>query len=273
MLTYQICTISTSLSSKRLVNVDTIHAGDTVEFMRSLPDECAKLIIADPPYNIDKDFGPGTFFENHETWLSWSRTWLNEAKRLLHPQGNLFVYAIHHNACYLQCLLYELGLTYRRQIIWFYENGWSKYRHGPACHYEPLLWFAKSSDSTYHLMREPYKSQQRLRNKITKNGKVWKPHPDGRHAGDVWPIPTLAGRRFADERVDHPTQKPLMLSERLVKHFSDPGHLVLVPFVGSGSECVAAVRLGRRFVGAEINDQYVRLARERVAYHESRNAM
>lgn len=248
-----------------MTKLNRIHCGDTVEFMRTLPSECAHLIIADPPYNIDKDFGPGTFFAEHSTWMHWSRTWLAEAKRLLHPSGNLFVYAIHHNACYLQCLLYELELTYRRQIIWFYENGWSKYTNGPACHYEPLLWFAKSPSSTYHTIREPYKSQERLKHKITKNGKVWQPHPDGRMAGDVWHFPTLAGRRFAKERVSHPTQKPLTISLRLVKHFSNPGQLVFVPFVGSGSECVAAVQLGRDFLGAEVNREYISMANQRVA--------
>jgi DNA modification methylase len=243
-----------------------IYCGDALEFMRSLPEGCAHLVIADPPYNIDKDFGPGTFYEDHETWLAWSRGWLAEAKRLLHPRGNIFLYAIHHNACYLQCLLYEMGLVYRRQIIWFYENGWSKYKNGPACHYEPMLWFAKSPNSTYHTIREPYKSRERLRHKITKNGKVWTPHPDGRQAGDVWHIPTLAGRRFAQERVAHPTQKPLALSLRLVGHFSNKGELVLVPFVGSGSECVAAVELGRAYLGAEVNKEYVDLARERIRH-------
>lgn len=247
-----------------MIKPNTIFHGDTIDFMRSLPDECAHLVIADPPYNIGKDFGPGTFMKDNKTWLRWSENWLKEAKRILHPSGNIFVYAIHHNACYLQCLLYKLGLTYRRQIIWFYENGWSKYKTGPACHYEPVLWFAKSAKSTYHTIREPYKSQERLKHKIIKNGKVWTPHPDGRQAGDVWNIPTLAGRRFANERVDHPTQKPLSISHRLVKHFSNPGELVFVPFVGSGSECVAAIELNRLFLGAEINETYYELALQRI---------
>ncbi len=248
-----------------MIKRNHIYESDTVELMRSLPDECANLIIADPPYNIDKDFGPGTFLADNETWLSWSRLWLGEAKRILHPAGNIFVYAIHHNACYLQCLLYELGLVYRRQIVWFYENGWSKYKNGPACHYEPILWFARSCNSTYHTIREPYKSAERLKHKITKKGKVWTPNPEGRQAGDVWHIPTLAGRRFAKERVNHPTQKPLVISQRLVKHFSNPGELVFVPFVGSGSECVAAVQLGRAYLGAEVNENYVEIARQRLS--------
>lgn len=243
-----------------------IHVGDALAMIRQLPDSSVDLIIADPPYSLakDREFGEGAYFESRETWLAWCKTWLREAARVLKPKGNLLVYAIHHNACFLQVYLYELGLVYRRQIIWNYENGWSKYRNGPACHYEPILWFAHQNDSTYHVIREPYKSEERLRHKITKNGKVWTPHPDGRQGGDVWRIPTLAGRRFANERTEHPTQKPLALSHRLVKHFSNPGEVVLVPFAGSGSECVAAVQAGRQFVAAEINPTFADIAQRRI---------
>lgn len=249
-----------------MIEENSIHSGDVLAWLRTLPDRSADLIIADPPYSLDKDreFGEGAFFDTRDEWLAWCKEWLREAKRILTPRGNLFVYAIHHNACFLQAYLYEIGLEYRRQIIWYYENGWSKYRNGPACHYEPILWFAHQQDSTFHVIREPYKSQERLRHTITKNGKVWTPHPDGRQAGDVWHFPTLAGKRFADERTEHPTQKPLSLSLRLVQHFSNSGDLVVVPFVGSGSECVAAVHSGRRFVGAEINPRYVAIARARI---------
>ena len=249
-----------------MMKENLIHHGDALELLASLPDECADLIIADPPYSIakDKEFGDGAFFSSREAWLEWCKRWLMEAKRLLKPTGNLFVYAIHHNACFIQCYLYEIGLEYRRQIIWNYENGWSQYRNSPACHYEPILWFAKAQDSTFHIIREPYKSQERLRYPIKKNGKVWTPNPDGKQAGDIWRIPTLAGRRFANERTEHPTQKPLLLSRRLVEHFSNPGDLVVVPFVGSGSECVAALETGRRFVGAEINSRYVEIAQSRL---------
>ena len=203
---------------------NTVHQGDALAFLRSLPDASADLIIADPPYSLDKDreFGAGAFFESRDEWLRWCQRWLLQAKRVLKETGNLFVYAIHHHSCFLQTYLYEIELVYRRQIIWHYENGWSRYRNGPACHYEPILWFAHRNTSTFHVIREPYKSEARLRHAIIKNGKVWTPHPDGRQAGDVWRFPTLAGRRFAAERTEHPTQKPLALSRRLVEHFPTP---------------------------------------------------
>jgi DNA modification methylase len=249
-----------------MIEENTVFAGDAIEFLRSLPNEYADLVVADPPYSLKKDmeFGEGAYFDNRNDWLVWCKLWLIEMKRILKPKGNLFVYAIHHNACFLQTYMYEIGLQYRRQIIWNYENGWSKYRNGPACHYEPILWFARENDSTFHTIREPYKSEKRLRHAITKKGKIWEPHPEGRQGGDVWSFPTLAGRRFANERTEHPTQKPLNLSRRLMEHFSNPGEMVVIPFVGSGSECVAAVECGRRFVGSELNVSYVEIARKRV---------
>jgi len=249
-----------------IVDNIVVH-GDAVEFLKTLPNGFANLIIADPPYNLrkDREFGEGAFFNSTNEWLDWCKSWLDEAHRILSPNGNLFVYAIHNYACFLQTYMYELGLQYRRQIIWNYENGFSKYRNGPACHYEPILWFAHSNNSTFHVIREPYKSSERLRHPIIKKGRVWIPNPEGRQAGDVWTFPTLAGKRFAAERTDHPTQKPLSLSNRIIEHFSNPGDMVVIPFVGSGSECVSAVDYGRNFAGAEINPSYVEMANKRIA--------
>ena len=154
---------------------------------------------------------------------------------------------------------------YRRQIIWHYENGFAGYTKTLAAHYEPLLWFSKGDGYTYHAIREPYKSTERLKHRIIKNGKEWKPHPEGRLAGDVWKFPTLAGRRFRDEKVDHPTQKPMSISTRIVKHFSNKGEVVLVPFAGSGSECLAAAMCGRHFVGFELNPDYIAVTERRLA--------
>ncbi|MEA2165608.1 MAG: hypothetical protein QOK37_3735 [Thermoanaerobaculia bacterium] len=243
---------------------NSIRLGDCVDFMRMLPANCADLIIADPPYNLNKDFGEWRELDRKEQWLSWSKVWLAECERILKPGGSIFVYGIHHHLCWLQCFLYELELQYRRQIIWHYENGFAGYTKSLAAHYEPLLWFSKGDSYTYHAIREPYKSVQRLKHRITKNGKVWTPNPEGRLAGDVWRFPVLAGRRFRDERVAHPTQKPISICNRIVRHFSNPGDLVVVPFAGSGSECVAAAMAGRTFVGFELNSSYIAIANRRL---------
>ncbi len=247
-----------------IVGVNAVHEGDCIELLRSLPDACAQLVIADPPYNLGPRFGVATEWMKDPSWLAWCGEWLSECQRVLTEDGNLFVYGIHHYLCLLHVRLYEMGMSYRRQIIWHYQNGFTTYRHNLATHYEPILWFSKKPVSYFREIREPYKSTDRLRHRITKNGKEWTPHPDGRLAGDVWSFPTLAGRRFRDERVDHPTQKPLALTDRIINHFSAPGSLVVIPFGGSGTECVSALRNGRRYWAAEIKHEYVLLALKRL---------
>lgn len=240
--------------------VGAIHVGDCVQLLQALPDGCASLVIADPPYNLGKSFGTWQESRDVSQWLPWCKTWLGECVRVLKDGGNIFVYGIHHYLCYIQVVLYDLGMDYRRQIIWKYENGFAGYTKTLAAHYEPLLWFSKGDGFTYHAIREPYKSTERLKHPITKNGRVWKPNPLGRLAGDVWSFPTLAGARFRDEKVAHPTQKSLALTDRIVRHFSNEGDLVVVPFAGSGTECVSAAANGRRFWAAEINADYVAIA-------------
>jgi site-specific DNA-methyltransferase (adenine-specific) len=274
MLTYR-TSITNSFSSCKTSGNDAgfrldewrgrIVAGDCVVGLRSLPASCANLIVADPPYNLEKDFGNWKEKERKKEWLPWCREWLTECERTLKPGGSIFVYGIHHHLCWIQCHLYDLGLSYRRQIIWHYENGFAGYTKTLAAHYEPLLWFSKGEGFTYHPIREPYKSTERLRHPITKNGRIWKPHPEGRMAGDVWRFPVLAGRRFRDEKVAHPTQKPMSISTRIVNHFSNPGDLVIIPFAGSGSECLAAKMGKRQFVGFELNSNYVEIANIRLS--------
>lgn len=247
------------------MELNKIHLGDCIEMVQRLDDESVDLIIADPPYNVGKDFGnESDKWKKVSEYVAWSKAWIDACLPKLKSTGSFFIYGIHHYQCYIQCHLYERELKYRRQIIWFYENGFSGYKNTLAANYEPLLWFSKSDTYTYHTIREPYKSTERLKNPITKNGKVWIPNPDGKQAGDVWNIPVLAGKRFENEKVAHPTQKPLAICDRLIKHFSNPGNLVLIPFAGSGSECVSATANKRDFVAFEINPQFIDIANRRL---------
>jgi site-specific DNA-methyltransferase (adenine-specific) len=248
-----------------MIEKNKIHLGNCIELLKEVEDNSIDLIIADPPYNLNKDFGNDSDkWDTVNGFVSWSKEWIDACVPKLKDSGSIFIYGIHHYMCFIQVHLYELDLKYRRQIIWFYENGFAGYKNTLAAHYEPLIWFSKTDSFTYHTIREPYKSQERLKNKIIKNGKIWTPHPDGKQAGDVWNIPVLAGRRFADEKVEHPTQKPLAICDRIIKHFSNKGDTILIPFAGSGSECVSALLNERDFIGFEINPEYIALAESRI---------
>ena len=207
-----------------------IILGDCIEGMKGLNDGAFNLIIADPPYNLDKDFGPWKETEQRSGWKEWMREWLREALRVLSDRGNIFVYGIHHHQCWVQCMMYELGFDYRRQIIWHYENGFAGYgeRSLSAC-YESLLWFSKTNDYIYHTIREPYKSQDRLKHKITKNGKVWTPHPE-----DAWQVtfglfqPWLADD-FGMRRLTIPHRSPYQFQPGSSGTFATPATRSLFP--------------------------------------------
>jgi len=248
-------------------DVNSIYLEDCIKFMRNMDSEIVDLIIADPPYNLNKNFGNRSDqWKDVQGWLEWCKSWIDESIRIMKPTGSIFIYGIHNYLCYIQCYLYEKNLKYGRQIIWYYENGFSGYRTLNAF-YEPILWFTKSDKFIYNEIREPYKSQARIKNKIVKNGKEWKPNPKGRLGGDVWKIPTLAGKRFSNEKTEHPTQKPLALCDKIVKHFSNENGLVFIPFAGSGSECVSCKNNNRNFLATEINPDYVAIANSRLRYN------
>lgn len=249
-----------------MIILNKINYGDCIKQMQKIENESVDLIIADPPYNLNKDFGNSSDkWNNVESWIIWSKEWIDAAILKLKPTGSIFIYGIHHYLCHLHVYLYQKNLKYRRQIIWHYENSFSGYINSPSANYEPILWFSKTDDYTYHQIREPYKSTERLKNKIIKNGKVWTPNPKGKHAGDVWNIPVLAGKRFAEEKVEHPTQKPLLICDRIISHFSNEGDLVLIPFAGSGSECISALNNKRDFIAFEKNRDYIKIANKRLS--------
>lgn len=248
-----------------MLKVNKVYFGDCIKQMKKIQDESIDLIIADPPYNLNKNFGNlSDNWHDVNDWIDWSKQWLDVAITKLKPTGSIFIYGIHHYLCHLHVYLYQKDLMYRRQIIWHYENNFSGYKNSPSANYEPILWFSKSDIYTYHQIREPYKSVDRLKNKITKNGKTWTPNPDGKHAGDVWNIPVLAGKRFANEKVDHPTQKPMAICDRIINHFSNENDLILIPFGGSGSECISAIKNNRNFIAFEINRDYIKIINNRI---------
>jgi len=206
------------------------------------------LVVLDPPYNI------GVFQDwPKPQYIKWFSQVFHEARRI--AQDNVVVFASQY---WVFDIVASIGIP-RRQIIWYYENGKSRQVNEPVTMYECLLWYGK----TYNIVREPYKSVERIKTPVWKDGKAWHPHSEGRKAGDVWAIPVLAGARFAEEKVGHPTQKPKALLNRIIKGFSTQS--VGDFFMGSGTSAVEARAIGRHFFGCDINPEYVEMARKRLS--------
>lgn len=242
------------------------------------------LILTDPPYNIGKDFGNSSDRLQLDDFLAVSRKRIELCRDLLNPTGSLVWFGIHNFIGFLQTIMHETGLYYRRMNIWYYENGFSRATRSPLTQYEPFLWFSKSDKKwNYNTddVRVPYKSRDRLKNPVyytTSKGekRAWLPNPKGAMRGDVWRFPTLAGGLFKKEKTGHPAQKPECLVIELIKAFCPKNAqgfyagTVLDPFHGSGTVGVCCERLNRqghhiRWIGIEVEEKWHDTAQKRLA--------
>ena len=255
---------------------DVIH-GDTLVVLPTLEDNSAQIIIADPPYNIGKDFGNDSDKQPMEEYLKWSEKWIVECLRILKPNGTMFIYGFSEIlALILSKVPYHIN---RRWIIWHYTNKNVASLNFWQRSHESILVLWKN-DKVFHRddVREAYtegflngaagKERTATKGRFSKGDKTttYTAHPNGALPRDVIKIPALAGGAGMKERVNHPTQKPIALCEKLLRSCKQPNSegYVLVPFAGSGSECVASKNLGMSFVGIELNEEYVGLINERL---------
>ena len=240
------------------------------------------LILTDPPYNINKDFGNKSDCLSIDEFVATTKERIRKLKSLLTPTGSIIWFGIHDYICYVQLAMYEAGLNYRRMNIWHYENGFSRSKKEPATHYEPFLWFSNDSQKwTYNVdaVRVPYKSKDRLKNAINYTAadgtkKAWIPNPNGSMRGDIWDFPTLAGKRFEKEKTEHPTQKPEALITEIIKAFCPMENgkycgSILDPFHGSGTLGVCCEKLNKSgsnilWTGIELEEKWCSIAKERL---------
>ena len=230
----------------------TIILGDAIATMRQIPTASVDLIIADPPYNLGKDYGNNHDIKGFDDYLQFSRTWLTEAVRILKPTGTIYVFMGFRFISYLYDMLdRELGLFFNSWIVWHYTQGIGRTR-GFSPRHDDILMFNKSRDFVFNLdaVRVPQK-YYRDRNNMR-----------GANPGDVWEFSHV--HYCHDNRQPHPTQKPEGLIERLVLASSHPGDRVLDPFVGSGTTLRVCQQLDRHGIGIEINPDYVQLSRDRL---------
>ncbi len=216
------------------------------------------LVLTDPPYNINKDFGNDSDRLPLDTFLTITAERVAKLRDLLTSNGALVWFGIHDYIGFIQVIMYKSGLHYRRMNIWHYENGFSRSKKEPATHYEPFLWYSKDTKRwTYNVdeVRVPYKSEQRLKSPVKYkdskgNEKVWTPSEKGSMRGDIWDFPTLAGKAFESERTEHPSQKPESLITELIKAFCPMVNgkfdgKILDPFHGSGTLGVCCEKLNK----------------------------
>jgi site-specific DNA-methyltransferase (adenine-specific) len=244
--------------SIRLLNRDFLTDAQNV------PDASIDLIVADPPYGLGKDYGNDSDMRSGEDFLAWTREWLDLAIPKLKASGSLYVFCTWQYAPEIFVFL-KSKLTMINEIIWDRRvpSMGGTTRRFTSVH-DNIGFFAVSKDYYFDLdpVRIPYDAAtKKARSRKIFEGSKWLEL--GYNPKDVWSVSRL--HRQHAERVDHPTQKPLEIVERMVLASCPPGGRVLDPFMGSGTTAVACARQKREFVGYEINESYCAIARERVS--------
>lgn len=256
-----------------------IH-GNCVDGMAGLPDNSVDAVIADPPYDIGKDFGNNSTKLSKEDYCKWCQEWIDESVRVLKPNGTLFIYGFAEFLSYVQVLCCSEWNC--RYLQWHYINKVSPAaKFWQRTHESVLMVWKCDGFPTFDrdAVRVPYtetflKNAAGKKRKIGKgrfegSGKqtVYKAHKGGALPRDVIKCSALSGGAGKKERVSwHPTQKPLGITRTLIKSIGiKDDTLIVIPFAGSGTEALACKELGVDFVAWDLNEEYVEKANQRLS--------
>lgn len=240
---------------------------DLLEALKFLPDEFADLIIIDPPYNLTKNFN-GTKFNarSDESYDEYLATWFPEVCRKLKPSGSLYICGDWKCTSSLQRAV-EKELTILNRITWQREKGRgakSNWKNGMED-----IWYAVKNPDDYYFDVEAVKIKRKViaPYKVDGKPKDWQESEEGNfrltYPSNFWDDISIPFWSMP-ENTDHPTQKPEKLYAKLILASSKENDIVFDPFLGSGTASVTAKKLGRRFVGIELNEEYSLLAQKRL---------
>lgn len=241
-----------------------ILEGDCLHHMASLPVGSVDVIFADPPYNlqlsgdlwrpnltkveaVDESWDQ---FESLQAYDRFSRKWLQACRRVLKPDGTLWVIGTYHNIYRVGAILQELGFWILNDVLWIKRNPMPNFRGVRFTNaHETLIWCARSSESSY-----------------TFNHHAMKPFNEGKQMRSDWEIPLCTGRERikVEGHKAHPTQKPEALLYRVLLSSTNPGDVILDPFFGVGTTGAVAKKLHREWIGIERDPLYCELARKRI---------
>lgn len=241
-----------------------IIQGDCVEVLNSLPENSVDLIFADPPYNlqlqqdlwrpnmtkvdaVDDDWDQFGSFQDYD---NFSRRWLAACRRVLKPNGTIWVIGSYHNIYRVGAIMQDLGYWILNDVIWLKTNPMPNFRGVRFTNaHETLLWASKSKESRY-----------------TFNHHAMKAVNDDLQMRSDWELPICSGveRLKVNGKKAHSTQKPEALLYRVILSSSNPGDTVLDPFFGSGTTGAVAKKLHRNWIGIELDRSYIELAQRRI---------
>jgi modification methylase len=249
---------------KELLPLGHIIPGDCIEAMRTIPDASVDMVFADPPYNlqlggdlsrpdgshVDAVTNDWDKFASFATYDQFTRDWLTEARRVLKPEGSLWVIGSYHNIFRLGAIMQDMGFWILNDIVWRKANPMPNFKGTRFTNaHETLIWASMGEKSKY-----------------TFNYRAMKTLNDELQMRSDWTLPICNGaeRLKKDGRKVHPTQKPEALLYRVMLATTNKGDVVLDPFFGTGTTGAVAKRLGREWIGCERESDYREAAIERI---------
>ncbi|MEP2532216.1 site-specific DNA-methyltransferase [Shimia sp.] len=255
----------TKAKSAPALPLNTILDGDCIEMMNSLPENSIDLIFADPPYNlqlkgdlhrpdnskVDAVDDEWDQFSSFAAYDKFTRAWLKAARRLLKPNGAIWVIGSYHNVFRMGAELQNQGYWILNDVVWRKSNPMPNFRGKRFTNaHETMIWASKSEGAKYTFNYEALKALN-----------------EGIQMRSDWVLPICTGHeRLKDDNGDkaHPTQKPESLLHRVLVGSTNPGDVVLDPFFGTGTTGAVAKMLGREFIGIEREAAYRKVAEKRL---------
>lgn len=246
--------------------LDKTILGDTFGVLPLLPEKFVDLLIADPPYNLDKDFGGNKFSKtSDEAYIEYTESWIKLVRPLLRENASIYVCCDWKCSGAIETVLKKYFHVQNR-ITWQREKGrgaLSNWKNGMED-----IWFATNSkDYTFNV--EDVKIRRKVVAPYKENGrpKDWEETESGNfrntYPSNFWDDISIPYWSMP-ENTAHPTQKPEKLLAKLILASSNPGEVVFDPFLGSGSTSVTAKKLGRHYCGIEQNEQFCVWAEKRL---------
>ena len=264
--------------------------GDCLELLKKQEDNSVDLVYLDPPFFTQKSHSLKNRNNFHEycfddTWdsmneyIDFMKKRVSECHRALKNSGSIFLHCDKNASHHLRVMLDDVfGVdNFRNEIIWTYKR-WTNSKRSLQNTHQTILFYSKTEDYKFNVIYTEYSASTNVdqilqERKKDKNGKsayktdltgnvVFGKAKQGVPLGDVWSIPYLNPK--ANERVGYPTQKPILLLERIIKLATDEGDVVLDPFCGSGTTLVAAQLLNRNYIGFDLSQDAIKITNERL---------
>lgn len=245
---------------------DRTILGDSLDVMPLLPDGFADLLIADPPYNLDKDFNGSKFRKiSDDAYIEYTEEWIEKVIPLLKPDATVYVCCDWQSSAAIESVL-ERHFYIQNRITWQREKGRGAQKNWKNGMED--IWFATNSRQyTFHVDAVKMRRRVMAPYKVDGQPKDWKETSDGNfrdtYPSNFWDDISIPYWSMT-ENTAHPTQKSEKLLAKLILASSNPGDLVFDPFLGSGSTSVTAKKLGRHYIGIEKNEQYCIWAEKRL---------